>query len=167
MRQRAATVTLEDVDVECTHCGIRMTTQHTAGSPVRYFHCARCHRWVSSLYTEVFRADAKFRTRAPRPAAPTAFDQVKARLERWLNALDDQDPYRMLGVSPFDTEERVRERYLELAREHHPDRGGSADKMRALNEAYEKVQSHREKRRQERLGAGSAPVVAELPGAAA
>lgn len=147
-------MTLENVDVECTHCRKHMTAHHTEGSPVKYFHCANCHRWVSSSYTEVFRADAKVRTRAQGQAS-SVVDQVKGRLERWLAALDDQDPYRTLGVSPMDSEATVRERYLELARTHHPDRGGSPEQMRQINDAYERVLTHRERKaKAQQLGSG-------------
>ncbi len=149
--------TLENVDVECTHCGIRMTLQ--PGNRVKYFRCAGCHRWVSSTYSEVFRADAKMRTHPVKDtgAGDERFIEVKDRLERWLTALEDQDPYRLLGVSPLDSEQTVRARYHELALERHPDRGGSAEKMRELNMAYEKILRHRQRKRQETaLSAGTA-----------
>ena len=59
MRTSRACVTLEDVDVECTHCGVRMATHTGSGGTVRYFNCPSCQRWVTSQYTEVFRADAE------------------------------------------------------------------------------------------------------------
>src|SRR5215203_2501539 len=99
--------TLEGVEVECTHCGVRMTGHAGSGQHVRYFRCGSCHRWVSSTYTEIFQVDAKMRTHPQQePEALTQdFIEVKGRLERWLAALDDQDPYRTLGVSPMDPPE--------------------------------------------------------------
>jgi hypothetical protein len=45
--------------------------------------------------------------------------------------------YEVLGVQRDATAAEVRRAYLALARRHHPDReGGSADRMRALNEAW-------------------------------
>jgi hypothetical protein len=145
MRLSQAVRTLEDVDVECTHCKVSMTC-HVGSGEVRYFHCASCHRWVSSMYSEVFRADTKVRTRARGEAAPGAFGAVKERLERWLRALEEQDPYRTLGVAKTDSADRIRERYRELAALHHPDRGGSAEQMQRINEAYERIAAHREQR---------------------
>lgn len=157
MNARPAVATaLEDVEVECTHCGVRMTTHLGSGARVRYFRCASCHRWVSSSYTDVFRADAKVRTH-PKVAEPPRgepFDAVKARLERWLTALEDQDPYRTLGVSPLDPPEKIHARYHELALAAHPDRGGSAERMRDLNLAYERITVHAQKRRSAALGSG-------------
>lgn len=146
---------LEDVDVECTHCGIKMSSHQGSGGRVRYFRCASCHRWVSSTYADIFRADAKVRTR-PRTTdeQDRAFGQVKERLERWLSAIDDQDPFQVLGVSPSASMQVVRERYRELAFQSHPDRqGGSEGRMRALNLAYERILAHHARREAERAEA--------------
>ncbi len=148
---------LENVEVECTHCGVRMTLHDGSGRRVRYFRCGSCHRWVSSVYTEVLRADAKMRTHPVKDtgASDQRFMAVKDKLERWLVALDDQDPYRVLGVAPLDSPDVVRARYRERAMERHPDRGGSAEKMRELNDAYERILRHRERKRTEALSAGT------------
>jgi DnaJ-domain-containing protein 1 len=107
---------------------------------------------VSSTYSEVLRADAKVRSRPKSDGGFfSSFDQVKERLENWLSALDAKDPYRALGVSPADTQERIRERYRELAVANHPDRGGSIEKMREINDAYERISQHRERRAAELL----------------
>ena len=140
---------LGDVEVECTRCGLRMSAHLGSGGRVRYFQCAGCHRWVSSVYAEVFRANAQIRTRRPANAAEPdeSFDRVKERLERWLSAIEDQDPYRVLGVSPLSSPVEVKERYRELAFRTHPDRGGSAERMRELNLAYERILDHQTRRR--------------------
>lgn len=44
--------------------------------------------------------------------------------------------YRLLGVSSSASWEEVEKAYRSKAKIHHPDRGGDADTMRALNEAY-------------------------------
>ncbi|MEW5739156.1 MAG: J domain-containing protein [Myxococcota bacterium] len=142
----AACTTLDGVDVECTHCGVRMTSHVGSGGQIRYFHCPGCQRWSTSVYPEVFRADTKLRTRKPRAEAPrAAFGSVKERLSRWLADLAaGEDPFRVLGCSPTDPEDRIRERYLALARRHHPDAGGSLEKMKQLNRAYERALGERE-----------------------
>lgn len=140
---------LSDVEVECTRCGIRMTAHLGSGRRVWYFQCSGCHRWVSSVYAEVFRANAQIRTRRATEPAPAdaSFDRVKERLERWLSAIEDQDPYRVLGVSPLASPDDVKERYRELAFRTHPDRGGNAERMRELNLAYERILDHQTRRR--------------------
>ncbi|GMU63122.1 MAG: hypothetical protein AMXMBFR34_48850 [Myxococcaceae bacterium] len=142
----AACATLEALDVECTHCGVRMTSHVGSGGQIRYFHCPGCQRWSTSVYPEVFRADTKLRTRKPRLDAPrAAFGSVKDRLSRWLESLSaGDDPFRVLGCCPTDSEERIRERYLALARRYHPDAGGSLEQMKRLNEAYERALGERE-----------------------
>jgi hypothetical protein len=156
--------TLDHVEVECTHCGTRMSTHLGSGRVVRYFQCSSCQRWVSSMYREVLNSSAQVRS-FPKEAAPKEkqFDDVKVRLERWLAAIDDQDPYRILGCSPMDSMDAIRSRYRERAMECHPDRGGSESAMRELNLAYERVVHHRERRVVETLPSGQREVVGELP----
>ena len=153
----AVATTLEDVDVVCTFCGIQMTSHLGSGAKVRYFRCGGCQRWVTSTYAEIFRADASVRRvpRSPDAEAAPDFAGVKGRLEQFLSSLDDDDPYRLLGVSPGDPPEAIRQRFRELARTHHPDRGGSAEKMSALNAAYARITQQREKRVQLALVAGT------------
>jgi hypothetical protein len=147
--------TLENVEVECTHCGVRMTLHEGSGRRVKYFRCGSCHRWVSSTYTDIFRSDAKLRTHPVKDttAMDASFAAVKDRLDRWLAAVEEQDPYHVLGVSPLDSSEAVRTRYRELAMERHPDRGGSVEKMRELNDAYERILRHRQRKKEEALAA--------------
>ena len=45
----------------------------------------------------------------------------------------------VLGVSPGATEDEVREAYVKLARQHHPDNGGSDEQMTIINAAYEQA----------------------------
>lgn len=149
---KSACVESVDIEVECTFCKVTMRAYRGSGGQVRYHRCEKCRRWVSSTYQEILGADAGFRAR---PQAPNAdkeqvFTQAKDRLERWLAALDDQDPYRTLGVSPMVSDEQLKSKYRELAMQKHPDRGGSADEMRTINEAYERIVRHREQRRAER-----------------
>lgn len=138
----------QEVDVECTHCGVQMTSHLGSGRQIRYFHCPSCSRWTTSVYTEVLRADTKMRTRrAGVPEVSRAIGSVKQRLESWLQSLSGSDPYQTLGVPSAISDVGLRERYLSLARTHHPDKGGDADQMRRINDAYERVLAYREQRR--------------------
>jgi hypothetical protein len=47
------------------------------------------------------------------------------------------DYYAVLGVGPTATKSEIRARYRTLARSHHPDAGGSTQRMQQLNEAFE------------------------------
>jgi hypothetical protein len=144
----AACTTLEEV--ECTHCGVEMSSHVGSSGQIRYFHCPSCSRWTTSMYSEVLRADTKMRARrsaAESSRAVPSIGSVKERLENWLMSLSGNDPYRTLGVIPSISDAGLRERYLALARTHHPDRGGVAEEMRKINEAYEQAVSLREQNR--------------------
>lgn len=132
-----------------------------SGGQVRYFRCSSCQRWLSSTYAEVLRADASFRAAADASSgqedrAGERFGEVKERLERWLAAIEAQDPCQVLGVSPADPTDRIRSRYRELAMESHPDRGGSVDRMQEINVAYERLAAHRQRRKSEAARATAA-----------
>ena len=135
---------LHQIDLSCTHCNVRMIEHQVPGSRVRYFRCDSCRRCFASSYAEVLTADAKVRTSRGEASGEQRqrFEGVKAKMERWIACLDEQDPYRALGVSPRDPVEAIRARYRELALRRHPDRGGSPDQMRELNQAYERILSH-------------------------
>lgn len=45
--------------------------------------------------------------------------------------------YDILGVSKGASQDDIRRAYRKLAGEHHPDRGGSSDKFKEVNEAYQ------------------------------
>lgn len=145
--------TVEALDAECTHCGVRMTSHTGGGGTIRYFHCPSCSRSATSMYSEVFRADSKMRMRKAVPESRVALGSVKERLENWLAAIAVADPYRTLGVVAEVSDNVLRERYLTLARQHHPDRGGDAEQMRRINDAYERVLAEREQRRLAPTGA--------------
>lgn len=154
MQRSAVCQTVEELEVECTHCGVLMTSSSGGGGTIRYFHCPSCSRWTTSMYSEVLRADSKMRSRRPGEDRQVPSGSVKERLASWLRAIAEADPYQTLGVRPGISDGALRERYLELARQHHPDRGGDADAMRRVNDAYEQVLADREGRRL-RAGHGS------------
>lgn len=55
------------------------------------------------------------------------------------------DYYQILGVNRNASEQDIKKAYRKLAGEHHPDRGGDADKFKAVQEAYD-VLSDKSKR---------------------
>ena len=48
----------------------------------------------------------------------------------------EQDYYSILGASETASQREIERLYKILARRHHPDRGGDAEEMKAINEAY-------------------------------
>jgi DnaJ-domain-containing protein 1 len=47
--------------------------------------------------------------------------------------------HRTLGVRPGATREEIRSAYRALAMQHHPDDGGSVERMREINLAYARI----------------------------
>ena len=60
------------------------------------------------------------------------------------------DPYKILGVSPNDSDEKIKQAYREMARKYHPDQYSdnplsdlAAEKMKEINEAYDIIVKQR------------------------
>lgn len=61
------------------------------------------------------------------------------------------DPYKVLGVSPSASDEEIKKAYRELAKKYHPDayannplKDLAAEKMKEINEAYDRIVSERQ-----------------------
>ncbi len=48
----------------------------------------------------------------------------------------EKDYYSILGAGETASQDEIERLYKRLARQHHPDRGGDAKEMKAINEAY-------------------------------
>src|ERR1044071_2825083 len=48
----------------------------------------------------------------------------------------ERDHYTTLGAGREEARAEIERRYKRLAREHHPDRGGDEEEMKAINEAW-------------------------------
>jgi len=99
---------MDAIDVECTHCGVVMTSWSAPGSPVRYYQCPFCARTHSSLYAEVFRRGAGARYVEARPAAAGSLPEaspeavewagIKSSAARWFARLDAEEQ-RLVGLA--------------------------------------------------------------------
>lgn len=129
--------------LDCRQCGLPLVLLRSDRSPVGYYRCPRCDRWLAtsdegalgvaatSHEVSAARAEAAARERAWRP--------LREQLDRFLARAEGRDPFALLGLEPGATLAEVRERFHALALEHHPDRGGDAERMRALIEAYDQA----------------------------
>jgi len=48
----------------------------------------------------------------------------------------EKDYYSILGAAKTASQDEIEQLYKRLAKRHHPDRGGDAEEMKAINEAY-------------------------------
>ncbi|MHB8416808.1 MAG: J domain-containing protein [Myxococcales bacterium] len=130
-------------ELDCRQCGLPLLFLRSPRSPVGYYRCPRCDRLVASSDAGALevtatpreqrasRAEAEERERALRP--------FRDRLDRWLAVAEGRDPFAALGLRPGADLAEARERFHDLALQHHPDRGGDAERMRKLIEAYDQV----------------------------
>jgi len=49
------------------------------------------------------------------------------------------NPYEILGISPSATDLEIKKAYRDLARKSHPDKGGTEEKFKQINEAYTQI----------------------------
>lgn len=71
--------------------------------------------------------------------APPMDRSVRARLvkaQKLLKQSKAKDYYKVLGVSRDADDRTIKKAYRRLAREYHPDKGGSQEKMAEINEAF-------------------------------
>lgn len=61
--------------------------------------------------------------------------------------MSSKDYYKVLGIAKSASQEEVKKAYYKLAHQYHPDKGGSEEKFKEINEAYQ-ILSDKEKRSQ-------------------
>ena len=72
------------------------------------------------------------------------------------------DLYDELGIERAATQDEVRAAYRRLASELHPDRGGDAERMQRVNDAYKVLSDPSQRARYDRMGvAGLGPLSTE------
>lgn len=79
-----------------------------------------------------------------------------------------KDYYDILGVSKNATADEIKKAFRKQARKHHPDAGGSEDKFKEINEAYEVLSDDEKRKQYDQFGqyfGGNVPPGAGAPGA--
>jgi DnaJ-class molecular chaperone len=65
--------------------------------------------------------------------------------------------YEVLGLTRDATASDIKKAYHKLAREHHPDKGGDAEKFKKVQEAYETLSDPQKRENFDRFGSAEAP----------
>lgn len=68
-----------------------------------------------------------------------------------------KDYYKILGVEKGASQDDVKRAFRKLAHEHHPDKGGNADKFKEVNEAYQVLGDAEKRKRYDQFGSAEGP----------
>ena len=66
--------------------------------------------------------------------------------------MSKRDYYEVLGLKKGATADEIKKAYRKLAKEHHPDKGGSEDKFKEVSEAYDTLSDSEKKSNYDRFG---------------
>jgi molecular chaperone DnaJ len=66
--------------------------------------------------------------------------------------MSKKDYYEVLGLKKGATSDEIKKSYRKLAKEHHPDKGGSEDKFKEISEAYDTLSDSDKKNKYDRFG---------------
>ncbi len=66
-----------------------------------------------------------------------------------------KDYYELLGVSKNASADEIKTAFRKKAHQHHPDKGGDAEKFKELNEAYQVLGNAEKKQRYDQFGAAA------------
>lgn len=64
----------------------------------------------------------------------------------------NKDYYNVLGVDKKATQDDIKKAFRKLAHQHHPDKGGSADKFKEITEAYSILSDEKKRREYDTYG---------------
>src|SRR3989338_7515954 len=63
-----------------------------------------------------------------------------------------KDYYEILGVSKDSSKDEIKKMYKKLALQHHPDRGGDAEKFKEISEAYAVLSDDNKRKQYDQFG---------------
>lgn len=68
-----------------------------------------------------------------------------------------KDYYKILGIDKGASQDDVKRAFRKLAHEHHPDKGGDAEKFKEINEAYQALGDTEKRARYDQFGSADGP----------
>lgn len=63
-----------------------------------------------------------------------------------------KDYYQILGVNKSATQDEIKKAFYKLAHKYHPDKGGSAEKFKEVNEAYQVLSNEKKRNQYDQFG---------------
>ena len=69
--------------------------------------------------------------------------------------MPNKDYYEVLGVSKTASADDVKKAFRKLAHEHHPDKGGDAQKFKDVNEAYQVLGDPQKRAQYDKFGSAA------------
>lgn len=67
------------------------------------------------------------------------------------------NPYKILGVEKTATQTDIKKAYRDLAKKHHPDKGGNEAEFKKINQAYEMLGDEQKRAQFDRFGSTGGP----------
>ena len=123
----------------CRRCGEQLAASRAEGSLVTYYRCNCCGTTGTTADPVALRSVARAVDEAPAATDDAEIDEWRRRLDAFNAHADQTDPYQRLGLPPSATLGEARERFHELAMERHPDRGGEAEALGAIVDAFDRI----------------------------
>jgi hypothetical protein len=122
-----------------------VSAEHAPHSTLTYYRCTGCGQASSDVDPVAFRRAVR-RVEVAGAGAGAGEELTEQVMTEWCRRLEafqihasETDPFSRLGLSPNATLEQARERFHTLAMEHHPDRGGDAQALSEIIEAFDRV----------------------------
>jgi hypothetical protein len=132
-------VTIESEPLACRRCGEQLSVSRAEGSPVTYYRCNVCGMTVSTADLAALRAVARAIADGSAAQDDTEIHEWRRRLDAFTVRADQTDPFLRLGLPPDATLGEARARYHTLVMTQHPDRGGEAEELGAIVDAFDRV----------------------------
>lgn len=66
-----------------------------------------------------------------------------------------KDYYKILGVEKSASKDEIKRAFRKLSHQHHPDKGGDAEKFKEINEAYQVLSDPQKKAQYDQFGSSS------------
>lgn len=95
--------------------------------------------WLDDWFAENRRKTEEYQARQRAEAEQNSRRQAEDFASAFMGGFDDTSCFAVLGLRPDATAELIQARYRELAKTHHPDRGGDPAEFNRIKEARDRA----------------------------